>query len=563
MATDLYTPLDPTITCIRLLMITNTKHDDTDIHCRFFESDLDQAAVPYKALSYTWGELEHPTGGGAICVYINGHKVSVKETLFSALYQIRSSSTTDVILWVDALCINQGDPAEKAHQIRQMGKVYAIAEEVLIWLGPGNDNIKSLMDLINWVHGRALEAAIESREDWVTLYQQAMKEPPAQIGFLARDKQAEGFQELVTRHWFKRVWVLQEVANASLATIMCGSSSCPAKVFPFMQSVLSVNVDEHAQAVLDIMPQSRKGTWWSSRRDLHFLLQKFERSNASLPRDKVYALLGISEDADIEDRFLPCYNEDDKPDGEVYRDTASFVLFKEILGPEYSFPDFTFADLCVPLIQLLEKTLLWALSTEYSGIGTVGNTARLIVDRLNEGEFKTGDLLLSLAENHAPHDGHRLTQLSNGSVEFSVVFSDDGTSSTLTITPKNITPRNAGTPPLHLNFSRQQIEPDPELPLPSFLSNKNEDITEVIDRLTKTGAPKDEILRAYAWAGDQEQVRRQLDEGADVNGKGIDGLTALHHAARRDNAGVIRLLLGAGADVNARTGVDARTEVTA
>lgn len=148
-------------------------------------------------------------------------------------------------------------------------------------------------------------------------------------------------------------------------------------------------------------------------------------------------------------------------------------------------------------------------------------------------------------------------------MEFSVVFSDDGTSSTLTITPKNITPRNAGTPPLHLNFSRQQIEPDPELPLPSFLSNKNEDITEVIDRLTKTGAPKDEILRAYAWAGDQEQVRRQLDEGADVNGKGIDGLTALHHAARRDNAGVIRLLLGAGADVNARTGVDARTEVTA
>jgi hypothetical protein len=46
---------------------------------------------------------------------------------------------------------------------------------------------------------------------------------------LIRDK-----AELFERSWSKRVWVLQEVAMARKARIMCGPYSCPARTFALM-----------------------------------------------------------------------------------------------------------------------------------------------------------------------------------------------------------------------------------------------------------------------------------------------------------------------------------------
>jgi len=38
-------------------------------------------------------------------------------------------------LWIDAICINQGDPEEKNQQLNIMVDIYAEAEETLIWMG--------------------------------------------------------------------------------------------------------------------------------------------------------------------------------------------------------------------------------------------------------------------------------------------------------------------------------------------------------------------------------------------------------------------------------------------
>lgn len=50
-------------------------------------------------------------------------------------------------LWVDALCINQQDPQEKTHQVQLMGKIYSLAESVLVWLGPDDKHSRFLMRL--------------------------------------------------------------------------------------------------------------------------------------------------------------------------------------------------------------------------------------------------------------------------------------------------------------------------------------------------------------------------------------------------------------------------------
>ncbi len=55
------------------------------------------------------------------------------------------------------------------------------------------------------------------------------------------------------------------------------------------------------------MPRFRRNAWWTSERHIHILLNKFAESKATNPRDKVYALLGMSEDAHDSERFYPCY----------------------------------------------------------------------------------------------------------------------------------------------------------------------------------------------------------------------------------------------------------------
>ncbi|KAK8084017.1 hypothetical protein PG996_002798 [Apiospora saccharicola] len=112
---------------IRLLRLCK---DDfgTSIRCEIFEAFIDDnQRLPYEALSYVWG-----LGGSKpwLAVTINGHDVTVTDNLFGALYNLRQSDH-DRILWVDALCINQGDNKEKGHQLtnrRWFRRIWIIQE---------------------------------------------------------------------------------------------------------------------------------------------------------------------------------------------------------------------------------------------------------------------------------------------------------------------------------------------------------------------------------------------------------------------------------------------------
>jgi hypothetical protein len=301
------------------------------------------------------------------------------------------------MLWVDAVCINQGDPREKGHQVKQMGNIYKGAEEVLIWLGPSDDNIASLLKHISWVDAKATEAqAMGSNEDWTSLCRQFMGEWFSALQATTRSKPRQVLVELLKRPWFKRVWILQEIANARTARILCGPCSCPARAFALMPPLMDLAVDLHTQAVLDIMPRLRKKSWWSSNRQLHFLLDKFGESQALMIRDKIYALLGMSEDACDPEAFYPCY---EKTDDEVFRDTASFLLFGEIVGPSYSFPSLRFLDLRLPTSQLAGVTLKWALTRKR--LPSARKTADALVRRMDEGRLKTPAVLSSLVLDQA------------------------------------------------------------------------------------------------------------------------------------------------------------------
>ncbi len=72
-------------------------------------------------------------------------------------------------------------------------------------------------------------------------------------------------------------------------------------------------------------------------------------------------------------------------------------------------------------------------------------------------------------------------------------------------------------------------------------------------------APNDSPVADAAMRDDAEAVRALLAEGADVNTPRGDGMTGLHWAALNGNAEIARLLIGAGADLEAATRLGAHT----
>lgn len=92
---------------------------------------------PYVALSYAWESNVQDRS-----ITCNGYTVPVTASLLAGLQRIRERQTEakdeEYIIpevWVDALCINQADPADKTAQISLMGDIYRNSQMLIIWLG--------------------------------------------------------------------------------------------------------------------------------------------------------------------------------------------------------------------------------------------------------------------------------------------------------------------------------------------------------------------------------------------------------------------------------------------
>lgn len=234
-----------------------------------------------------------------------------------------------------------------------MREIYTNAELVMIWLGPSNTQIDFLMEAINQVHSNA-RSAFRNWRLFAERWQVAWPLIQYQLGGIHHTeldgKMGEALQELLQRPWYQRVWVIQEVASARAVYVMCGSKAVSTQTFTQIPSLLEITPDEHTQAVLDVMPgYLRKRRWWSETQDLATLVGKFRHSEVGDPRDKIYALLGISSDAYDKDLLRPNY---EKTEVEVIQDAVSFFLFgtqtklaRDVLLTGYELPQWTLSQL--------------------------------------------------------------------------------------------------------------------------------------------------------------------------------------------------------------------------
>jgi hypothetical protein len=152
---------------------------NADIQCELFEYTLQSSCEThlYEALSYVWGNAENK-----LPIYISGSRFDVTINLHSALSQLRNHSI-ERVLWIDAVCIDQENQAEKEHQIQSMAKIYGQANRVVVWLGEAADDSDLVIEEIRSADIKNSTAVLD------------------------RDGLESAGLALLERPWFQRIWV--------------------------------------------------------------------------------------------------------------------------------------------------------------------------------------------------------------------------------------------------------------------------------------------------------------------------------------------------------------------
>ncbi|KAH8887180.1 ankyrin [Thozetella sp. PMI_491] len=324
---------------------------------------LTSAAVYHQQLQimlpYTYKPIDLATDAIRLVRLFKGDTDVIRCEIFETfLHQIGR----DRILWIDALCIDQKNPKEQGHQVGQMRYVYKYAEHVIIWLGWSTAETSLLMDMMNKLDKRAVRHKTRGSnlvhlwtEQWKTLLDDMGGHDTCSYRL-----RCAGLRDLLQRPWFSRIWVIQEIASARTAIVTCGWDSIPTRTFSLMPGLMTVRADRHAQAILDVMPgHGRKDSWWSNDRSLHNLLNKFKTCDASRAHDMIYALLGISSDANDSRVFPPDY---ELSMGALIPRVISYLLFGEVLDPSiYKFPSWSLTTVINSLDDLRPRVVKWAV----------------------------------------------------------------------------------------------------------------------------------------------------------------------------------------------------------
>lgn len=278
----------------------------------------------YNALSYVWGD-----GKEKKSIVCNDKEVTVTSSLHDALFHLRREAE-ELLIWIDQLCINQDDIDERSQQVSLMGDIYSLAERVIVWLGPADDETPLVWKLLSelsklrdfeapevshlaregsLVSNLATSIDSDNKTDFPTLEGNRKKLPILPPGSAPEWQAMERFFK---RPWFTRMWTFQEVVMSQYCTIYCGSywrlwdhlsdACCGISIAGF-----GTYLDYIDQGIHTIQVQ-RVGRLKGRRSALRSLLEANRTREATEPKDIVFALRGVVDET-VADRMDTNYKE--------------------------------------------------------------------------------------------------------------------------------------------------------------------------------------------------------------------------------------------------------------
>ncbi|KAF8862839.1 HET-domain-containing protein [Acephala macrosclerotiorum] len=285
-----YRPLDEATQEIRLLNILPGAAFEA-IRCNLVHSQCQQRAGNYRyvALSYCWGD---PSNSKSI--FVDGYCVSVAENLWAALHEFRRRGFD--VIWVDALCINQGDNDEKGRQILRMGDIYKYSQKTISWLGP--DERGQAESACNCMTKISSQRENDHKAHFKTLR-------------LSRKRRQHNWRAsiapfLASPYW-RRTWIIQELSLSNAVWFWWGKhsitlevlSACIKRLFEEYSAFRDLSGLPEIKCILrirELTEEVRVSGAKSSKLSLHKALCLSSLSVTSEPLDKIFAVLGLCHD---------------------------------------------------------------------------------------------------------------------------------------------------------------------------------------------------------------------------------------------------------------------------
>ena len=203
---------------IRLMRLAPSDSISAPLQCRLIHSHLGYyPEIHHECISYAWGPATLTA-----TLDIEGRIKMIPETLAEALRAFRETDKPR-ILWADAVCIDQDNATEKGSQVGMMNEIFAIADRVLVWLGPSDDRTAHVYDLLKQLCAVSAEYGIKQGRttfgDWLIneTWDEAapiLPEHKKKLDEIASDYDFHGMDEFYGRAWFTRKWIVQEIAFA-------------------------------------------------------------------------------------------------------------------------------------------------------------------------------------------------------------------------------------------------------------------------------------------------------------------------------------------------------------
>jgi hypothetical protein len=257
----------------------------------------------YQALSYVWGKKL-----ATITESSSGKKIKITENLEAALRRIRDA-VEPRLLWVDAICIDQSNKSERSAQVEIMQSIYTSAQRVIIWLGEGSKRDSLAFNSLD-----QLKTRLDSQGELRSL---------VRLGWFRDNKSGRVFSggtdksfvgdieykhliNLLCRDWFRRTWIIQEVASARHAVVICGREYMRWEAFAEVFMALGDHFlpvsqfggedARHSLENISAIENARRSRSGPLFMPLFHVLVATSFSQCTEQQDKIYAVKGLAKD---------------------------------------------------------------------------------------------------------------------------------------------------------------------------------------------------------------------------------------------------------------------------
>ena len=277
---------------IRLLKVLPGKEHE-EIHCQYLVVSLNDNPS-YQTVSYAWGD-PHKTRK----IRVKGMKFEILQSLFSALSQIRLPDE-EIVLWTDALCIDQANNVEKTYQVNLMDRIYRECSNCFIWVGD--------VDIDGEKDQSGIEAAATAFDMLRVLSGEITEDniPPSITTAESSIRGSRALELMMHASWWSRIWTVQEACLPPSACVLWGPLKIQWKTLTTAAQNLVQDTLPFSMDYGELFPNDITSAFTPSIMGVQFALNwvrdgvplleriwRFRYRSATDPRDKIYGIKSL------------------------------------------------------------------------------------------------------------------------------------------------------------------------------------------------------------------------------------------------------------------------------